>query len=452
MAGVEATIHPDLDWAASGAMALTGNASGSPLLAPAPVATAAREAIDALIAAVESSPALDARALRALDPPALLSEHAALLGHAGRRGTTSVGGTCHLLSTCDGWIAVNLARVDDAEMLPAWVGDDLAPTALDSLARRVADGHADVLVQRARELGMPVARVCLAPVDSRIPSEDSPTPWLVRTPHGTPRSLAVGERAPLIVDLSSLWAGPLCAHLLGLAGARVIKVESVTRPDGARRGVRAFYDLLNSGKASVALDFTTTDGRRKLAALLNRADIVVESARPRALRQLGIDAERWVAELPGRVWVSITGYGRAEPMAGWVAFGDDAAAAGGLVADAATNAGQAPSPVFCADAVADPLTGMHAAAAALDAWRSGCGGLLDVALARVAGYVASRRLDGPRALVHRIDDGTGANGFAVALAGKRVLVAPPRARTPAGAAAELGADTARVLEELGVSC
>ena len=40
---------------------------------------------------------------------------------------------------------------------------------------------------------------------------------------------------PLVVDLSALWAGPLCAHLLGLAGARVVKVESLGRPDGARR-------------------------------------------------------------------------------------------------------------------------------------------------------------------------------------------------------------------------
>ena len=43
----------------------------------------------------------------------------------------------------------------------------------------------------------------------------------------------------MVVDLSSLWAGPLVGHLLLRAGARVVKVESTTRPDGARRGSHA---------------------------------------------------------------------------------------------------------------------------------------------------------------------------------------------------------------------
>ena len=40
----------------------------------------------------------------------------------------------------------------------------------------------------------------------------------------------------LVVDLSALWAGPLCGGLLAGAGATVVKVESTHRPDGARRG------------------------------------------------------------------------------------------------------------------------------------------------------------------------------------------------------------------------
>ena len=43
--------------------------------------------------------------------------------------------------------------------------------------------------------------------------------------------------------------------LLAELGARVIKVESVDRPDGARRGPAAFFDLLNAEKESLALDF-----------------------------------------------------------------------------------------------------------------------------------------------------------------------------------------------------
>ena len=104
---------------------------------------------------------------------------------------------------------------------------------------------------------------------------------------------------------------------------------------------------MNAGKRSVALDLTTSEGTRILARLLATADVVIEASRPRALQQLGLDADRLTSTGP-QVWVSITGHGRAEPGAGWVGFGDDAAVAGGLVAcDAA-------GPIFCADAVADP--------------------------------------------------------------------------------------------------
>ena len=135
---------------------------------------------------------------------------------------------------------------------------------------------------------------------------------------------------PLVIDLSALWAGPLCANLLWLCGARVVKVESADRPDGAREGDPAFHALLNQGKESVVLDFRAESGRRMLRRLLERADIVIESSRPRALRHLGIAAEDWVRSQDGRTWIGITGYGRDEPAGNWVAFGDDAGSRPGL--------------------------------------------------------------------------------------------------------------------------
>jgi crotonobetainyl-CoA:carnitine CoA-transferase CaiB-like acyl-CoA transferase len=206
-----------------------------------------------------------------------------------------------------------------------------------------------------------------------------------------------GER-PLVVDLSSLWAGPLCTHLLALAGARVVKVESTRRLDGARSGPSAFYDLLNAGKESVAIDFTSAEGRRILGALIERADVVVESSRPRALAQLGIDAADRVRSRRGLVWTSITGYGRDEPQSGWVAFGDDAAvAAGAAMAMSATEG----TPLVCGDAIADPLTGMHAALAALHHWMHGESVLLDVSLHDVTAHCLSSGIAGSRAEVRR---------------------------------------------------
>src|SRR5699024_4284818 len=124
---------------------------------------------------------------------------------------------------------------------------------------------------------------------------------------------------------SALWAGPLCAHVLGLAGARVVKVEIPSRTDGARRGDAEFYRLLHGGHESVALDPSAPDERRALGELVRAADIVIEGSRPRALAGFGLDADAFVAE--GGTWVSITAHGRTSHRIG---FGDDVAASAGL--------------------------------------------------------------------------------------------------------------------------
>src|SRR5690606_27110853 len=167
---------------------------------------------------------------------------------------------------------------------------------------------------------------------------------------------------------------PLAGALLATAGATVVKVESTGRPDGARRGPAAFFDLLNGGKRSVALDLGAPEGLRLLRGLLTRADVVIEASRPRALEQLGVDALGLLSAGGPRVWVSITGHGRTGPGRDRVGFGDDAAVAGGLVCRDGDR------PVFCADAIADPTSGMVAAAATLDALATGGRWLLDVAM------------------------------------------------------------------------
>jgi crotonobetainyl-CoA:carnitine CoA-transferase CaiB-like acyl-CoA transferase len=156
--------------------------------------------------------------------------------------------------------------------------------------------------------------------------------------------------------------------------------------------------------------------------LLDQADIVIEASRPRALRQLGIDAEAIVAGRAGVTWVNITGYGRddgAPDGAGRVAFGDDAAVAGGLVAF--DRDGQ---PTFCGDAIGDPLTGLYAAVGALASHHHGGGNLLDVPMAAVAAHVARPSAAGEEELAwitRRNDD-----GWVVEQDGHSVPVAPPR--------------------------
>jgi len=417
-------------------MALTGPPDGAPVVTPGDLAGCARDAIEAL-----GLLAGDAWRGGALDGAALLGERAAILG-LGRHGTISPGGACRLLPTATGWIAINLPRDDDLASLPAWLGEPLRGDPWDFVAERVGRRHAAPLVARARLLGLAAAEA----VTPRV----RPRPWC-RVERCAPPVSRQRHREPLVVDLSSLWAGPLATHLLGLAGARVIKVESVHRPDGARRGAPAFYDLLNAGKESVAVDLRSAADRARLRALIASSDVVVESARPRALAQLGLDARELVASVPGLTWVGITGYGRTGRGANWIAFGDDAAVAAGL-ATATGIAGGAASPLFCADAVADPLAGMHAAVAALDSWRRGGGLLVDVALRAVVAAALARDPHGRDATVEvrRCCEPGAEPAWDVVAGGRREPVAPPRARPASGVARALGADTEAVLRRLTI--
>ena len=347
------------DWAASGLMHLTGSADGPPLQGPGAIPSCARGALLALRRL--SAVALPA----ALDGAQLLSERAALMGLR-RGGRVSPNGSCHLLPTLDGWLALNLARDDDWSLLPAWLQCEAALRCWPDVADAVGGQRLSPLIERARLMGLPAA-------PTRASTEHSPW-YRVHYSTGAPAVRRASGRPALVIDLSSLWAGPLCCHLLWQAGARVIKVESRHRLDGARAGCRDFYHLLNQGKASVVLDLHDERGRAQLRQLLARADIVVEGSRPRALRQMGIEAEALLRANPGLTWLGITGYGRSLPQADWVAFGDDAAVAAGVAAATADP------PRFCGDALADPLTGIHAACAALAHWRGGGGVLLDLSL------------------------------------------------------------------------
>ena len=421
-------VHPALAWAASGAMALTGHADGPPRLAPAALAVSCRRAAGAL------HQMSGTRATAELDGAQFLGERAAIAGLR-RAGDRSPGGTCRILPAADGWIAVNLARSDDHSLLPAWLGSGCGSDPWPALADRVREQPRDPLVARARLLGLPVAPLA-------EPPKTAPR-WCRVAARG---SMAPNSRkeSPRVLDLSALWAGPLCAHLLGLAGAHVIKVESLQRPDGARFGPEAFFHLMNAGKQSVALDLHSRDGRGALRRLIQSADIVIESARPRALAQLGIDAASLVRQTPGLTWLSITGYGRDEPAGGWVAFGDDAAAAAGLAL-----AMDPAAPIFCGDAIADPLTGLHAAVACLKAWQQGGGVLLDVALSKVVAHVLASA-PSPPARVERTPGSS--QGWTVVAATKRETVRAPRARHVHQHARPLGSDTEGILREVANAC
>lgn len=158
----------------------------------------------------------------------------------------------------------------------------------------------------------------------------------------------------------------------------MIKVESVHRLDGARRGPAAFYDLLHAGHRPVTVDFDSPADMDGLRRLVHRADLVLEASRARALRRRGFVAAEVVAA--GVSWLSVTGYGRNHDLIG---FGDDVAAGAGL-----RTADLFP----CGDALADPLTGVVAATYAVEALAVPQAALIDVSMHAVAAHAAVGRI------------------------------------------------------------
>ncbi|WP_024793615.1 CoA transferase [Tomitella biformata] len=385
---------PVKDWAESGVLALTGRADGPPVLPPGCAATRARELTAWIAAATADTPHPVT-----LDGAKILSERAALTGHT-RTGRVSVGGSCRLLPTADGWAAVSCARPDDPALFGALIGAEIDESSPWPAIAAWVRGHLGAeLAERSTMLGLAAGPVVRTPV--------------------TPAPLADPRRVDglLVVDFSALWAGPLCAHLLGLAGARVVKVETPTRPDGARRGNADFYALLHGGHSAVSLDPAAPGGRRAMAELVDAADIVIEASRPRALAGFGLDAEATVRN--GTTWISITAHGRGSERVG---FGDDVAAGAGLVA-ADTDG----SPLFVGDAIADPLTGLTAAVAAMSAPAGGA--LCDIAMSAV---VSAQLTAEPAGGVRGLE------------------ISRPRPRVGRGRVAGHGEDTQEVLSGLGI--
>lgn len=338
-------------WGSSGLAYLTGLPDGPPDFSRANVLSHAQRV----------ATAVGERLGVAIDAADLLAGRAALLGLT-RGGRVSAGGATRLLAAADGWCAVTLSRPDDVAAVPALVqADGVGADPWPALQRWATTRPRSVVVERAALLDIPAAAL----------GEAAAAAPLIR-----PR----GARGPvrdvgglLIADLSSMWAGPLCGQLLALAGARVVKVESPRRPDGTRAGNRAFFDWVNGGKLSYCVDFDTHAD--ELRELLTVADIVIEGSRPAALvrRRLGPDD---IEPGEGRIWLRIKGYADTRP-----AFGDDGAVAGGLVGVGADG------PVFCADAIADPLTGLEATRVVADSLSRGGGELIEVSMAAVAaGY------------------------------------------------------------------
>lgn len=370
-------------------------------------------------------------AIAKLDGATLLGERGSNGGYrVPRRVSAGLGGS-RLLPTRDGgWFALTLIRSEDRELLPALFGEaDLDYRNNDAIAAAVLRSKCADLVARGRMLSLPVAS-----------ADERPASIAVETiAQGGHRKRLAGHR-PLVIDLSAIWAGPLSGHLLWQCGMDVIKVESPTRPDLIRRDDPTTFDIINQGKRSILVDLALPDQRDALVGLIRTADIVIESSRPRALRHLGIDADQLVREVPGLVWLSITGHGARGEPAEWTGIGNDCGVAGGLsraLADACGEIG------YVGDAIADPLTGITAALEGYRAFAAGKATRIGFSMSAItARALREERTYDPSLLEAELRAWGQAVGAPFPAVPRRPLAAP---------VASLGADTAHYLPDV-VAC
>jgi crotonobetainyl-CoA:carnitine CoA-transferase CaiB-like acyl-CoA transferase len=122
-----------------------------------------------------------------------------------------------------------------------------------------------------------------------------------------------------VLDLSRLLPGPVLTMVLADMGADVVKVEApgvgdyLRQMPPARRDLGGRFLAVNRNKRSLVLDLKHPSGRDALLAMVERADVVVETFRPGVLDRLGVGYAALEARNPGIVLCSISGYGQSGP-------------------------------------------------------------------------------------------------------------------------------------------
>ncbi|MFD5422898.1 CoA transferase [Streptomyces sp. NPDC127069] len=190
-----------------------------------------------------------------------------------------------------------------------------------------------------------------------------------------------------VLDLATLFAGPLTATLLGDFGAEVVKVEHPGRPDPSRGhgpakdGIGLWWKLLGRNKRTITLDLSTPGGRDTLLRLAATADVVVENFRPGTLEKWGLGWPELSAANPRLVLARVTAFGQQGPYARRPGFGTLAEAMSGFASITGEPDGPPTLPPFgLADSIA-ALTCAYAVMTALAGReRTGRGQVVDLAI------------------------------------------------------------------------
>jgi crotonobetainyl-CoA:carnitine CoA-transferase CaiB-like acyl-CoA transferase len=174
-----------------------------------------------------------------------------------------------------------------------------------------------------------------------------------------------------VLDLSRVFAGPLCGQVLADFGAEVVKVEHPGRGDDTRDwGMRigktetTYYNSMNRNKRSITVDLQTPEGQKLIHDLLPQFDVVIQNFKTGGADKLGLGYTQLKAIRPDLIYCSVAGYNSAGPEAKRPGYDLVIQGEAGLMA---INGEAGQDPLKFGVAVVDMMTGMYAAQAVLAA-------------------------------------------------------------------------------------
>ncbi|GAB4009071.1 CaiB/BaiF CoA-transferase family protein [Nocardioides ultimimeridianus] len=398
--------------------------------------------------------------------PAFGVQGSAAAGRSGsfRRGRPPAD-SYPVFECADGQVRLCLLAKRQWRGMFGWLGapEEFADPAYDSISARVAawprlskliadlfaDESAEALVEEAARRGVPLARVMtvrdaleadhftkagtiarvplLPGTDARLPvgsidldgdrigfrapmpsvAEDPLAPWAARTPAAVPRAADEPPFAGLrVLDLGVIVFGAEIGRAFADLGADVIKIESLTFPDGLRQtrggeAMNASFAWGHRNRRSFGLDLRTTRGREVFLELAATADVVLSNFKPGTLASLGISYDDLTALRPDLIVVESAAFSSKGPWAARLGYGPLVRAACGI----SSLWRYGPDETECWDGVTvypDHVAGRVGALAVVAAlWRRRCSGRgahiefgqSDVVLTQLAGYVASEDLE-----------------------------------------------------------
>jgi crotonobetainyl-CoA:carnitine CoA-transferase CaiB-like acyl-CoA transferase len=191
-----------------------------------------------------------------------------------------------------------------------------------------------------------------------------------------------------VLDLSRVFAGPMCGMVLADFGAEVVKVEHPGRGDDTRDwGMRVgkttttYFNAMNRNKRSVTVDLQTPEGVKLIHELIPQFDVVVQNFKTGGADKLGLGYEQLKAIKPDLIYCSIAGYDSSGPEAKRPGYDLVIQAESGLMN---INGEPTQPPLKFGIAVVDLMTGMYSAQAVLAALfrreRTGKGRHIEMAL------------------------------------------------------------------------